>query len=274
MPNRSTRRNFLGMMSAAALSRALPHSLEGAMASPLLQNSLASRPNIVFFLIDDLGYGDLGCYGNTFCETPNIDRLAREGMRFTNAYASAPVCSPSRASILTGQSPARLHLTQWIPGVVYPHKKLREAASAQHLASAVTTIAEQLRHAGYQTASIGKWHLGGDGYLPENFGFDVNIAGDLHGHPPSYFGPFQFHNLSGYTKDDYLTDVLTEKMDAYVRQAAAKGPFFLYMAEYSVHLPLEAKSCHDRKVPQKERRPKNAKPKNDRIDEPDPCMPR
>jgi len=211
------------------------------MASALPKGSPRSRPNVVFFLIDDLGYGDLGCYGNTFCETPNIDRLARDSMRFTNAYASAPVCSPSRASILTGQSPARLHLTQWIPGVVYPHKKLREAASAQHLASGVMTIAEQLRRAGYQTASIGKWHLGGDGFLPENFGFDVNIAGDVQGKPPSYFGPFQFHNLEGYTKNDYLTDVLTEKMDAYVQQAAAKGPFFLYMSEYSVHLPLEAK---------------------------------
>jgi arylsulfatase A len=271
VPNRSPqrnvlgRRNFLGMISAAALSSALPHSLEGAMASSLLKNSPASRPNIVFFLIDDLGYGDLGCYGNTFCETPNIDRLAREGMRFTNAYASAPVCSPSRASILTGQSPARLQLTQWIPGVVYPHKKLREAVSAQHLASGVVTIAEQLRRAGYQTASIGKWHLGGDGYLPENFGFDINIAGDLHGKPPSYFGPFHFHNLSGYTKDDYLTDVLTEKMDAYVRQAAAKGPFFLYMAEYSVHLPLEAKVAMVEKY-----RRKNGGPKNAKIDEPDP----
>lgn len=260
MQNRSTRRKFLGMMSAAALSTALPRALQRAAASPLRKESLAARPNIVFFLIDDLGYGDLGCYGNRFCETPNIDRLARQGMRFTNAYASAPVCSPSRASILTGQSPARLHLTQWIPGVVYPHKKLRDAASALHLASGVATIAGQLRRAGYQTASIGKWHLGGEGYLPENFGFDVNIAGDLHGHPPSYFGPFQFHNLNGYTKADYLTDVLTEKMDAYVRQAAAKGPFFLYMAEYSVHLPLQAKVA----MIEKYRR------KNGGKDEPDP----
>lgn len=225
-----------------------------------LPHAASARPNIVFFLIDDLGYGDLGCYGNRFAETPNMDRLAREGMRFTNAYASAPVCSPSRASILTGQSPARLHLTQWIPGVVYPHKKLRDAASLLHLESATPTLAEQLRRAGYQTAAIGKWHLGGDGYLPENFGFDVNIAGDLHGHPPSYFGPFHFHNLTGYTKDDYLTDVLTEKMDDYVRQAAAKGPFFLYMAEYSVHLPLEAKLAMIEKY----------RKKNGGKDEPDP----
>ena len=250
------------MMAGAALSTAWPQFPDRASASPSSQNplSLSARPNVVFFLIDDLGYGDLGCYGNTFCETPNIDRLAREGTRFTNAYASAPVCSPSRASILTGQSPARLHLTQWIPGVQYPHKKLSEAASALHLDSSVPTIAEQLHRAGYQTAAIGKWHLGGDGFLPEDFGFDVNIAGDLHAYPPSYFGPFQFHNLTGYTRDDYLTDVLTEKMDAYVQQAAAKGPFFLYMAEYSVHLPLEAKLA----MIEKYRR------KNGGKDEPDP----
>ncbi len=231
----------------------LPGSLRAAA-------SALKRPNIVFFLIDDLGWGDLGCYRNRFHETPNIDRLAHGGMSFTNAYASAPVCSPSRASILTGKSPARLQLTQWIPGVLYPHKKLLEAPSALHLPSGVTTLAEILKKAGYQTAAIGKWHLGGEGYLPENFGFDLNIAGDNHGHPPSYFGPFNFHNLTGYTQKDYLTDVLTEKMDAYVQQAAKKGPFFLYMAEYSVHIPLEAK----RAMIEKYRR------KNSGKDEPDP----
>lgn len=203
--------------------------------------NIFKQPNIVVFLVDDLGWGDLGCYGNTFHETPNIDRLARESVKFTSAYAGAPVCSPSRAAILTGRSPARLHLTQWIPGTTYPHKKLLEAPTPLHLDLHVPTIAEALKSAGYRTAAIGKWHLGGDGYLPENFGFDVNIAGDNHGHPPSYFGPFHFHNLTGYTSKDYLTDVLTEKMDAFVRDAAARGPFFLYMAEYSVHLPLQAK---------------------------------
>ncbi len=222
--------------------------------------SVARRPNIVFFLVDDLGWGDLGCYGNAFHETPNIDRLAREGMHFTNAYAAAPVCSPSRASILTGRAPARLHLTQWIPGATYPHKKLLEAPVAQHLNSGAPTIAQMLKQAGYQTAAIGKWHLGGEGYLPENFGFDVNIAGDNHGHPPSYFGPFHFHNLSGYTKDDYLTDVLTDRMEAHIRKVAPKGPFFLYMAEYSVHLPLQAKLAMIEKY----------KRKNGGQDEPDP----
>jgi arylsulfatase A len=247
------RRQFIGDLASIAGLSMVPGTLRAA-------TSLAKRPNIIFFLVDDLGWGDLGCYGNAFHETPNTDRLAREGSRFTNAYASAPVCSPSRASILTGRAPARLHLTQWIPGVTYPHKKLLEAPVALHLDLGIPTLAQMLKQAGYQTAAIGKWHLGGEGYLPENFGFDVNIAGDDHGHPPSYFGPFDFHNLTGYTKNDYLTDVLTQKMDDYLQQAAKKGPFFLYMAEYSVHLPLEAKLA----MIEKYRR------KNGGRDEPDP----
>lgn len=112
-------------------------------------------------------------------------------------------------------------LTQWIPGTLYPHKKLLEAPTPLHLDSNVVTIAQLLKSAGYQTAAIGKWHLGGEGYLPESFGFDVNIGGDRHGSPPSYFGPFPFHNLIGFTKDDYLTGVLTEKMEAHIREVAS-----------------------------------------------------
>jgi arylsulfatase A len=260
MPGRLNRREFLGMLAGGALSAAcLPPaaSIAGQLAAA---HTRSPRPNIVFFLIDDLGYGDLGCYGNTFAETPHIDRLCRDGMRFTQGYASAPVCSPSRASILTGRTPARLHLTQWIPGTLYPYKKLLEAPTPLHLDPAVPTLAERLRQAGYQTAAIGKWHLGGEGYLPENFGFDVNIAGDRHGSPPSYFGPFAFHNLTGYTRNDYLTEVLTAKMEDYIHHAAARGPFFLYMAEYSVHIPLQARQA----MIEKYRR------KNGGRDEPDP----
>lgn len=200
------------------------------------------RPNVVMFLVDDLGWGDFGCYGNTFHETPNIDRLAKESMKFTRAYAAGPVCSPSRAAILTGQTPARLGLTDWIPGAKFPYKKLRPAPVPLHLPLDAKTIAQRLKGLGYQTASIGKWHLGGEGFLPENFGFDVNIAGDHNGQPPkpgAYFGPFHFHNLTGYTSEDNLTEVLTTKMDAFLDQAAPRGPFFLYMAEYAVHLPLQ-----------------------------------
>lgn len=228
------RRQFLGDLAGIAGLTMLPSTLRVAADA-------AKKPNIVVFLIDDMGWGDLGCYCDTFHETPNIDQLARESMKFTNAYAGASVCSPSRAALLTGRAPARMHLTQWIPGTLYPHKKLLEASTPLHLDLGIPTIASLLKSAGYRTAAIGKWHLGGEGYLPENFGFDVNIAGDNHGHPPSYFGPFHFHNLIGYTPQDYLTDVLTQKMDEFVRESAGKAPFFLYMAEYSVHLPLEAK---------------------------------
>lgn len=246
------RRQFLEELAGLTALSMLPRSVHA--------NERAKQPNIVFFLVDDLGWGDLSCYGNTFHETPNIDRLAREGMRFNQAYAAAPVCSPSRAAILTGKAPARLGLTQWIPGTIYPHKKLLEAPSAPHLDLKSVTIAQLLKSAGYQTAAIGKWHLGGEGYLPESFGFDVNIAGDQHGSPPSYFGPFPFHHLTGFTKDDYLTDVLTEKMEGHIRDVASKGPFFLYMAEYAVHIPLQARL----NMVEKYRR------KNGGKDEPDP----
>ncbi len=228
------RREFLaGATSLAACSK----------LSALTRNP-TQKPNILFFLVDDCGWGDFGCYGDTFHETPNIDQLARAGMRFTNAYASAPVCSPSRAGIITGQCPARLHLTQWIPGTIYPNEKMLEPPTPKHLSLAVPTLAEQLKALGYRTGAIGKWHLGGNGYLPENFGFDVNIAGDNHGNPgpPNhYFGPFFYHNLTGYTKNDYLTQVLSTKAEEFIRQAVQTGPFFLYMAEYAVHLPLQAK---------------------------------
>jgi arylsulfatase A-like enzyme len=218
------------------------------MASKLVGSPTVHKrlPNIVFFLVDDLGWGDFGCYGNTFHETPNIDRFCAESQKFTNAYASAPVCSPSRAAIMTGRAPARLHLTQWIPGSLYPHKKLIEASTPLHLDPNVPTIAEQLKAIGYQTAAIGKWHLGDEGYLPENFGFDVNVAGDSHGRPGPphhYFGPFNYHNLTGYTENDYLTEVLTGKFEEFIAKAAKKeSSFFLYMAEYAVHMPLQARA--------------------------------
>ncbi|MBS1813346.1 MAG: sulfatase [Acidobacteria bacterium] len=252
------RRSFLeGLAGAAALSQ-FSH-----IAIAQSAKSKTNKPNIVLMLVDDLGYGDFACYGSTFHETPNIDRLAREGMKFTNAYAAAPVCSPSRAGIMTGQAPARLQLTQWIPGVIYPHKKLTEPSPALHLPKGVPTLASELKALGYQTASIGKWHLGKEGYYPENFGFDVNVAGDNHGHPApphGYFGPFKYHNLTGYTQQDNLTEVLTQKTDEFLEQAAPKGPFFLYLAEYAVHMPLQERPEHIAKY----------KRKNHNQDEPDP----
>ena len=250
------RRNFIeGLAAAAALSQCGTNSMSA-------ERRKAARPNIVLMLVDDLGYGDFACYGNKFHETPNVDQLAREGMMFTNAYAAAPVCSPSRAGIMTGQAPARLNLTQWIPGVIYPYKKLTEPEIALHLPKGIPTLGSELKALGYQTASIGKWHLGSEGFYPENFGFDVNVAGDNHGHPApphGYFGPFHYHNLTGYTEKDNLTEVLSQKADEFLETASRKGPFFLYLAEYAVHLPLSDYAARIEKY----------KRKNGNRDEPD-----
>jgi arylsulfatase A len=221
-----TRREFLGSLAAPAIARA------ARPAQPL---------NFIFILIDDMGWTDLSCYGSKFYESPNIDRLASEGMRFTNAYAACPVCSPTRASIMTGKYPARLHLTDWISGrKQWPASRLLNVPFEQQLPLAETTMAEMLKPAGYTSASIGKWHLGGEGFSPENQGFDLNVAGNMRGSPTTYFGPFDLPNLKGGTKEDYLTDKLTDKAEEFI-EANRSRPFFLYLPEYAVHLPLQAK---------------------------------
>ncbi|MEM7601898.1 MAG: sulfatase-like hydrolase/transferase, partial [Verrucomicrobiota bacterium] len=136
----------------------------------------AKPPNIVFFLVDDLGWRDVGCFGSPFYETPNIDRLADEGVRFTNAYATCHVCSPTRASILTGQYPARLGLTDWLTGRRdYPFQKLQNVATAQTLPDGVSTIPGELKKAGYATAIFGKWHIGEEPNGPTAHGFDLHV---------------------------------------------------------------------------------------------------
>jgi arylsulfatase A-like enzyme len=198
-------------------------------------------PNIIFILADDLGWADLGCYGSTFYETPNIDALATGGMRFLNAYAACCVCSPTRASILTGKYPARLQLTDWLPGQPdKPEHKLRRPQFLDHLPKDEVTIAAALKKAGYKTACIGKWHLGGPEFFPEKFGFDVNIGGCKLGHPPSYFSPYKIPALKDGPVGEYLTDRLTQEAVDFIKGAKDK-PFFLYLAHYAVHTPLEAK---------------------------------
>jgi arylsulfatase A-like enzyme len=202
---------------------------------------MSRPPNIVFILADDLGWRDLGCYGSSFYETPHLDRLAAQGMRFTQAYAACHVCSPTRASILTGKYPARLHLTDWLPGRPdRPDQKLNRPVILQQLPLEEVTVAEALKKGGYRTAFIGKWHLGGPEFYPDKQGFDLNVGGCQLGHPPSYFSPYNIPTLTDGPKGEYLTDRLTDEAIRFI-EAAKDRPFFLYLSHYAVHNPMQAR---------------------------------
>ena len=207
----------------------------------------AAKPNVVLIVIDDYGQRDSGCYGSKYHRTPNIDRLAKEGLRFTDAYAACPVCSPTRAALMTGKYPARLNLTDWLPGRPdRPDHRLKRPAIRMELPLEEVTLAEALKASGYMTAHIGKWHLGGQGFGPEEQGFNLNIAGDHTGTPRSYFAPFRnkqgvMPGLEEAPDGEYLTDRLGDEAVKFI--AANKDrPFFLYLPHYAVHTPLRAKS--------------------------------
>lgn len=216
-----------------------------------------TKPNIVFFLIDDLGYSDVGAYGSDYYETPNIDRLAEEGVKFTNAYSSSMICSPTRAAILTGKNPARLHITHAIPIQGYmrlENTKMLGANYVKNLPLEEVTIAEALKEAGYKTAAIGKWHMSWEewGY-PENQGFDINIGGNNMGNPGDYFCPYygkwrmtkehpytEWNVVEKCEEGEYLTDRLTDETIKFIEENK-EGPFFAYLQHYAVHTPLQAK---------------------------------
>lgn len=207
-----------------------------AAASAAAQNK---RWKILFILVDDMGWRDTGPYGNTVIDTPNLNRFASESARFTDAYAACPVCSPTRASILTGKYPARLHLTDWIPGrKQWPYAKLLTPSFIQELPLGETTLAEAVHPLGYKTGAVGKWHLGGKGYLPTDQGFDVNVGGTSAGHPPTYFGPLDLPNLK-LEPGEFLTRRVTMEGARFIRESASH-PFFLYEAHFTVHMPLQA----------------------------------
>jgi arylsulfatase A len=202
----------------------------------------AELPNVVVIVIDDLGWADISPYGKGLAKTPNLQRLASRGMRFTQGYAACPVCSPTRAALLTGRYPARLHLTDWLPGRPESSaKKLRRPVIRQELPLEEITLAEALRPAGYVSASIGKWHLGGPPFWPEHQGFDVNIGGTATGSPPGGYFQFKTPNLSARDSREYLTDRLTDEAVKFIDKNADR-PFFLYLPHYAVHIPLQAKS--------------------------------
>ncbi len=200
---------------------------------------MTAPPNIVFILIDDLGCRDLGAFGSTFYETPRLDALVARGMRFENAYAACPVCSPTRASIMSGKYPARVGVTQWIGGKA--EGKLKDVPYLHYLPIEETSVAAALREGGYQTWHVGKWHLGDRPFFPENHGFDVNIGGCHHGGPGpnGYFAPFRLVPIAEVEPGKYLTDHLTDEAIRLIR-AREQRPFFLNLWHYAVHTPIEA----------------------------------
>jgi arylsulfatase A-like enzyme len=208
-----------------------------------------SRPNFVFLLVDDLGFGDFGCYGAAFNETPHIDRLASEGMRFTNAYSACTVCSPSRAAILTGRYPARLHLTDWIAGHKKPFARLAVPEWKTQIDHERILLPEALKEAGYSTAFFGKWHLMPNGkpnfdeHYPTSHGFDINVGGREWGQPKGpgkYFSPFGMPNLDDGREGDFLTDKLTDAALEFLESTKRDQPFLLYFSYYTIHGPVMA----------------------------------
>jgi arylsulfatase A-like enzyme len=216
-----------------------------------------ARPNFVFILMDDLGWRDLGCYGSGFYETPNLDRLASEGVCFTDAYAACPVCSPTRASILSGKYPASVGVTDWIDwaGHVHPARgKLIDVPYVDHLPLEETTLAAALREGGYHTWHVGKWHLGGPAFYPEKHGFERNVGGCEWGMPAhGYFSPWSIPTLEDGPPGEYLTDRLTDEAIRLIRDCGDGRPFFLNLWYYSVHTPIQAKEIKIRKYEAKAR---------------------
>lgn len=196
-------------------------------------------PNILFILIDDLGWRDISCYGSEFYETPNIDRLATQGMRFTDAYASCPVCSPTRASLLTGKSPARIGMTQAIGGCFTG--ALCDVPYLSFLPESEIALPRVLSEADYQSWHVGKWHLGERRFLPPLHGFDVNRGGCGWGLPKNgYFSPYGIPGFEDGPEGEYLTDRLTDEALDLISQRDRSRPFFLNLWHYAVHKPIEA----------------------------------
>ncbi|MHC4783824.1 MAG: sulfatase [Planctomycetota bacterium] len=222
-----------------------------------------NKPNFLFILIDDMGWTDAGCFGSTYYQTPNIDRLAAEGMKFTDAYAACPVCSPTRASIMAGKYPARMDTTDWF-GAHQPqeikdlpddkwvsfYKKLPllGAPYKEYLSLEEVTIAESLKQAGYQTFFAGKWHLGEtEKHWPKNQGFDINKGGWQAGNPGSdYFSPYENPRLQDGPDGEHLPDRLANETVRFITDSK-DAPFLAYLSFYSVHTPLNTRKDLEQK---------------------------
>ncbi|MBL7222714.1 MAG: sulfatase [Candidatus Brocadiae bacterium] len=230
-----SRRGFLRCVGAAA-----------ATASIRRGNTAAARkPNILFILVDDMGWRDVGFMGSTYYETPHIDRLAREGVVFTSAYSCGPNCAPTRACLMSGQYTPR-HGVYTVGSGARGSAKRRKLVPVENtttLRSDIVTVAEALKPAGYVSASMGKWHLGNDPELgPVGQGFDANVGGTIAGHPRSYFSPYRNAKLADGPKGEYLTDRLTDEALKFI-EANQSRPFFLYLPHYAVHTPIQARKA-------------------------------
>ena len=201
----------------------------------------AKKTNFLFFLVDDMGWADIGANGSTFHETPHIDRLASSGMRFTQGYAAGSVCSPTRASIMTGKHPVRVDITDWIPGQPNrPTNPLLHPEDRHSLPLEEVTLAEALKQHGYQTFFAGKWHLGKEGEWPTDQGFDINIGGHHKGSPPGgYYAPWTNPALKAKRKGEYLTERLTEESAKFLESRDKAEPFLLYLSYYNIHTPIQ-----------------------------------
>ena len=224
--NRMHRSHFLLIMGIVLASLAVPGHAK-----------LATRPNIVFILVDDMGWMDIGANGSRFYETPHVDRLAAQGMRFTQAYAASPICSPTRASILTGKNPARINMTQWIGGPGNPDY-------IKNLPLEEVLLPEVLKSAGYTNGFFGKWHLnnkaGEKTYWPQEQGFDINVAGHWRGGlymPNKFFSPWNMPNIESGPDGEYITDRLAADAAQFIEEHK-DGPFLAYVSFYTVHAPF------------------------------------
>ena len=254
-------RRGLGLGLAVVLLGAV---VFGAVAQASADDA-ARPPNVVLILVDDLGWTDLTCFGSKYYETPNIDRLAAQGMKFTDAYAACAVCSPTRAAVLTGRYPGRVGVTDWIRArfqggkipankknptkyVGGPNRRVLCPPNPFWMEREEVTIAEMLGVAGYTSCHIGKWHLGPDDWYPERQGFDFNFGGCDYGQPPSYFDPYKnrrlpqgIPTLKGRKAGEYLTDREGDEAVKFIQDHRDK-PFFLYLAHYAVHTPIQGRA--------------------------------
>jgi arylsulfatase A-like enzyme len=219
------------------------------------QNNIVDKekPNVILIVADDLGWSDLSYMGSTYYETPNIDKLSKSGMTFYNGYASSANCAPSRASMLTGKYHP-FHGIYSVKNSDRGSKKTRKIIPIKtktKLELEYFILPEMLKSKGYSTGHFGKWHMGPKGYFPEQMGFDINIGGNEHGGPGSYFSPYKYPNISNGLKDEYLTDRLGDEVVKFIEKNKGNN-FFAYVPFFSVHTPIQSKSEYEKKYRNKE----------------------